>query len=58
MIHLLFDRRLLQMQTHAMLITVSNELFLIFDAARQQEWDQLTTCGLGPLLESSKGSQL
>jgi hypothetical protein len=46
------------MQTRAMLKAVSNELFPVLDAARQQEWDQLTACGCGPLLDPSKGSQV
>jgi hypothetical protein len=46
------------MQTHVMLKAVSDELLPLLDAARQQEWDQLTACGHGPLLEPSKGSQV
>jgi hypothetical protein len=46
------------MQTHAMLEAVSDELFPILDGTRQQEWDQLTACGCGPLLEPSKGGQV
>jgi hypothetical protein len=41
-----------------MLKAVSDELFPLLDATRQQEWDQLTACGRGPLLEPSKGSHV
>jgi hypothetical protein len=41
-----------------MLKAVSDQLFPFLDAACEQEWDQLMACGLGPLLESSQGSQV